>query len=569
MDGLLLGINGIFGTHDAPGDYTVLPHLGSSRYAVVGDLLELTVTNSTAAHHPFHLHGFSIQPVSLTRPAFPTYTWPFSEFRDNVDIPAFYTLTYRIRLDERELPDGTTTGGAAGRWVFHCHIFFHATLGMLGELVVVPAVDGNERPNVNSRRDEGGVTEGATAALTGTYQDPDGDPVTLAASLGTVTDTGGGTWSWSRTATAADVSEDFVYITATDSGGRKNQTVFAFDVTALPPPPPPPPASPPPPPPPGAPTLTLTPATASNPVGATHAVTATLAGVSPASGRTIAFRVTGEHSATGSATTSSAGTAPFSYAGTGVGSDTITACYDFSGDGDCADANDLRATARKTWTFAISGLDHFKCYSVTPTATRSRAVTLSDQFGRRSSVTGARRSLCNPVSKNGGRIVNPRAHLTCYSTRDATGRFAARRVRVSNQFGTRELRVVRPASLCLPSLKRLGTARPAGALPEPQLDHFRCYDVVARAVNRTVRLRDQFGTKTARVLRVTTLCNPVRKVKGNSISRVRRAQAHLVCYAIRDTTGRRRAIVRNQFETARLRTRRSETLCLPSLKKAL
>ena len=43
-----LGINGFFGTHDVPGDYTNVPHLGSSRYAVVGDLLELTVTNSTA-----------------------------------------------------------------------------------------------------------------------------------------------------------------------------------------------------------------------------------------------------------------------------------------------------------------------------------------------------------------------------------------------------------------------------------------------------------------------------------------------------------------------------------------
>jgi hypothetical protein len=51
--------------------------------------------------------------------------------------------------------------------------------------------------------------------------------------------------------------------------------------------------------------------------------------------------------------------------------------------------------------------------------------------------------------------------------------------------------------------------------------------------------------------------------------KIRRPNAHLVCYAIRDSTGRRRVTVRNQFETARLRTQSSQTLCLPSLKKDL
>jgi FtsP/CotA-like multicopper oxidase with cupredoxin domain len=38
----------------------------SSRMAVLGQTLELTVTNKTAnAHHPFHLHGFSMQPLTL------------------------------------------------------------------------------------------------------------------------------------------------------------------------------------------------------------------------------------------------------------------------------------------------------------------------------------------------------------------------------------------------------------------------------------------------------------------------------------------------------------------------
>ncbi len=45
--------------------------------------------------------------------------------------------------------DGVTMGGGVGRWVFHCHIFFHAVFGMISEFDVV-AADGNERPYINS-----------------------------------------------------------------------------------------------------------------------------------------------------------------------------------------------------------------------------------------------------------------------------------------------------------------------------------------------------------------------------------------------------------------------------------
>ena len=61
--------------------------------APLGDTLELTVTNQTGAHHPFHLHGFSIQPLDLhAGRRSPTYTFPYNEFRDNIDVPANYTL---------------------------------------------------------------------------------------------------------------------------------------------------------------------------------------------------------------------------------------------------------------------------------------------------------------------------------------------------------------------------------------------------------------------------------------------------------------------------------------------
>lgn len=146
-------VDGIRGDHDF-GNTFPGPHMGSARYARLGDTLELTATNVTGAHHPLHLHGFSIQPISLTdtlsgdpgngpnaSPGIgPSYKFPYEEFRDEVDIPGGYTLTFRVRLDDRSKFPGADveelTGGGLGRWFFHCHVLFHAGLGMISELVV-------------------------------------------------------------------------------------------------------------------------------------------------------------------------------------------------------------------------------------------------------------------------------------------------------------------------------------------------------------------------------------------------------------------------------------------------
>ena len=177
-----LGINGHIGLHDNPNPppFTTFPHTESSRYAEVGDTLELSVENATqGAHHPFHLHGFSIQPLSLTKTGGggPDYTFAYHEFRDTIDIPPGYTLHFRIRLDDRMMADGTTPGGAVGRWVFHCHIFFHAVFGMISELVVMPSskpiltLPGNQTQDFHDS-----LTFGISAT------DPNNDPITLAAS---------------------------------------------------------------------------------------------------------------------------------------------------------------------------------------------------------------------------------------------------------------------------------------------------------------------------------------------------------------------------------------------------
>jgi len=225
MAGNTIGVNTIVGDHTAP-NYETAPHPGSARYVKVGDTLQLSVANNTAAHHPFHLHGFSIQPISLSNGG-TTFTWPYHEFRDNVDIPPGYTLTFRMRIDDRPLSDGVTMGGALGRWVFHCHIFFHATLGMISEMVVVPA-NGKERPDINVNSTQVQVEQGQTATVTGTYFDIDNEAVTLSSSVGSMHDNAGGNYTWSFPSGTA--SSQFVYLTATNQDGSKAQIPFFLNI---------------------------------------------------------------------------------------------------------------------------------------------------------------------------------------------------------------------------------------------------------------------------------------------------------------------------------------------------
>ncbi|MGE3977278.1 MAG: multicopper oxidase domain-containing protein, partial [Nitrospira sp.] len=114
-------------------------YLESARHATLSNTMELTVTNATGAHHPFHLHGFSVQPIKLT-PRTGTTGKPYTfdlEFRDIVDVPANYTLTFRVSLDDRPTKGNQSGGGGGqGRWLFHCHILPHATFGMMSELHV-------------------------------------------------------------------------------------------------------------------------------------------------------------------------------------------------------------------------------------------------------------------------------------------------------------------------------------------------------------------------------------------------------------------------------------------------
>jgi hypothetical protein len=210
-------------------------------------------------------------------------------------------------------------------------------------------------------------------------------------------------------------------------------------------------------------------------------------------------------------------------------------------------------------------LDHFQCYRAAPSDFKPRAVKLSDQFGDSEAKVVSRLSLCNPVSKNGGKILDRRAHLVCYRIQPR-GKFARRRVVVRNQF-VRSLRllVVRPTQLCLPSGK---TEQEGEQTQIPALDHYQCYAVrpVGKVRVRKVRLRDQFGAARGRLLRPVQLCNPVSKNGGE----IRNKRDHLVCGRLAPAKrfDPRKVFVTNQFERdSTLEAVARQTLCLPSLKR--
>jgi hypothetical protein len=110
-------------------------------------------------------------------------------------------------------------------------------------------------------------------------------------------------------------------------------------------------AAPPPPPPPPVPaTVMLSPAAATDPVGTSHTVTATVdnAGGQPVPNATVDFNVTGSVNTTGSCTTGTNGQCSFIYQGPNLpGQDAITGCAGPSGGPPCG-------TAMKTWVLPTS-----------------------------------------------------------------------------------------------------------------------------------------------------------------------------------------------------------------------
>ena len=215
--------------------------------------------------------------------------------------------------------------------------------------------------------------------------------------------------------------------------------------------------------------------------------------------------------------------------------------------------------------------NHFQCYSAgrTPGTPRyqHRVVTLEDQFETKDVRVVQPVSICTPVNKNGEGIGDPTAHLTCFKITPQGPRLK-RDVQMSNQFGEQSLSVLKRKTLCVPSEKD-------GLTSALTLDHFQCYSAARtpgtpKFQRRVVRLEDQFGTKDVRVVKPVSICTPVNKNGEGILDET----AHLTCFTIQKIRGeppftRRDVQMSNQFGDQSLRVKRPRTLCVPSTKTLL
>lgn len=166
-----------------------VPTQEATRYARTENVIEFIYANNTgAAHHPFHMHGFSFQPISLhtfeevdsDEDGIPDtvaldellHTFDYNEFIDIEVMQPGVAMKYRMKMNDRfKIPDETKftysqlrdnfpydyhsdwggsgdiqnanadMGGAHGRWLFHCHILHHADMGMTSDLCIASHED--------------------------------------------------------------------------------------------------------------------------------------------------------------------------------------------------------------------------------------------------------------------------------------------------------------------------------------------------------------------------------------------------------------------------------------------
>ena len=136
-----LGMNGASWHPDHHAGPTQAGAPGAKR-ARLGDTVLWEVRNNSAMSHPYHLHGFSFQPLSLVRWPDPEETeateatrvaWTHDEYVDTAILPGHASLYFRVAL-----ADPAGDGSGAGRWMQHCHILQHGEHGMMSEIVVEP-----------------------------------------------------------------------------------------------------------------------------------------------------------------------------------------------------------------------------------------------------------------------------------------------------------------------------------------------------------------------------------------------------------------------------------------------
>jgi hypothetical protein len=161
----------------------------------------------------------------------------------------------------------------------------------------------------------------------------------------------------------------------------------------------------------------------------------------------------------------------------------------------------------------------------------------------------------------------PLDHYACYAA--TFSGFKPRPVRLENQFGRATARVVRPLRICAPAKKNAEPVR-------NRLAHLVCYSLTGvqgpEQQSRSVSVSNQFGVLPARVVVVPpeSLCLPASKRLGtlSPPATVPTKLDHFVCYRIEPSRpfDRRRARVRDQFGTFTDAILVPKTLCVPTRK---
>src|SRR6185295_12236503 len=104
-------------------------------------------------------------------------------------------------------------------------------------------------------------------------------------------------------------------------------------------------------------------------------------------------------------------------------------------------------------------------------------VTLNDVYGNNSVTLTKRKRLCNPADKNGEDPTAPSHpdHLLRYIIKPNQKQFTpVPNVKITNQFGTFTMTLVKPNLLMVPTAKNL-TQPPSGPPVNPAVGHFKCY----------------------------------------------------------------------------------------------
>jgi hypothetical protein len=213
-------------------------------------------------------------------------------------------------------------------------------------------------------------------------------------------------------------------------------------------------------------------------------------------------------------------------------------------------------------------LDHFLCYRTS--GRQEFSVNLSDQFDTGTYQTFHKTvvALCTPGNKNGEGLADPATHLKGYRLRGPHAPRTS--VRIDNQLGRIFVDTIRTNRLMVPTAKSVPPAPPPGPpSPSSLVDHFRCLTVRTTAgrphfVPVTVAVADQFGTRQVTLVRPVRLCIPTDK-NGEGIEN---PATHLMCYKAKGAPKTPKTLVHtnNQLGPEDNTIRGEAEFCVPSLK---